>query len=317
MRHFLKLPFLWMFLFFLILPYLMPLIKGYTALASEILIYAMFALGFNLLLSYTGLASFGHAAFFGIGAYAMALTQLKWSENLWLGLFMGMVAAGVFSGLVGALVCRKRGIYLSLLTLAFSQMFFLVAFRWDEVTGGETGLTGLTRPPLTLPGLPAISLKGPMAFYLFTLAVFMIVMVLIWRLVHSPFGSVLQSIKQNEVRAKYVGYNTAFYKWISFTISGVVSGLAGAMFLLQHGAVFPTYLNWTESGNVVMVTIMGGGVINFFGPILGAGIFVILQNSIGAFTEHWLLILGLIFIAIIMLIPEGILGVLKRTKTTS
>jgi branched-chain amino acid transport system permease protein len=156
-----------------------------------------------------------------------------------------------------------------------------------------------------------------MAFYFFTLAVFMIVMILIWRLVHSPFGSVLQSIKQNEMRAKYVGYNTAFYKWMSFTISGVVSGLAGAMFLLQHGAVFPTYMNWTESGNVVMVTIMGGGLINFFGPILGGGIFVILQNAIGAFTEHWLLILGMIFIAIIMLIPEGILGLLKRTKASA
>jgi branched-chain amino acid transport system permease protein len=154
-----------------------------------------------------------------------------------------------------------------------------------------------------------------MAFYLFTLAVFMVVMILIWRLVHSPFGSVLQSIKQNEVRAKYLGYNTVFYKWVSFTISGVISGLAGAMFLLQQGAVFPTYLNWTESGNVVMVTIMGGGVVNFFGPILGAGIFVILQNAIGAYTEHWLLILGLIFIAIIMAIPEGILGLFRRTKT--
>ncbi len=315
MRRFLKLPFVWMFLFFLVLPYLLPLIKGYTALASEILIYAMFALGFNLLLSYTGLASFGHAAFFGIGAYAMALTQLKLSDDLWLGLLMGMVAAGFFAGIVGAIICRKRGIYFSLLTLAFSQMFFFIAFRWDEVTGGETGLTGLRRPPLRLPGLPAVSLTEPMAFYLFALAVFMVVMILIWRLVHSPFGSVLQSIKQNEVRAKYLGYNTVFYKWVSFTISGIISGLAGAMFLLQQDAVFPTYLNWTESGNVVMVTIMGGGVVNFFGPILGAGIFVILQNAIGAYTEHWLLILGLIFIAIIMVIPEGILGLFKRTKT--
>jgi branched-chain amino acid transport system permease protein len=314
-QRFLRLPFIWVFLFFLILPYLMPLIKGYTALASEILIYAMFALGFNLLLSYTGLPSFGHAAFFGIGAYGMAITQLKWAKDLWLGLFMGMIAAGFFAAIVGAIICRKRGIYFSLLTLAFGQMFFFVAFRWDEVTGGETGLTGFGRPPLKLPGLPAIDLTGPMAFYLFTLAVFMIVMLVIWRLVHSPFGSVLQSIKQNEIRAKYLGYNTVFYKWTSFTISGIVSGLAGAMFLLQHGGVFPTYLHWTESGNVVMVTIMGGGVVNFFGPILGAGIFVVLQNALGAFTEHWLFILGLIFIAIIMIIPEGILGLFKRSKT--
>ena len=313
-RQIFKLPFLWLFLFFLILPYLMPLIKGYTALASEILIYAMFALGFNLLLSYTGLPSFGHAAFFGIGAYGLALTQLKWVKDLWLGLFVGMLAAGFFAALVGAIIARKRGVYFALLTLAFGQMFFFIAFRWDEVTGGETGLTGFDRPPLAIPGLPPLNLTAPMNFYLFTLIVLMVVMILIWRLIHSPFGSVLQAVKQNELRAKYLGYNTIFYKWASFTLSGMISGLAGAMFALQHGSVFPQYLYWTESGNVVMITIMGGGVVNFFGPVLGAGIFVILQNAIGALTEHWLFILGLIFIAIVMIIPEGILGLFKRAK---
>jgi len=314
-RQIFKLPFLWLFLFFLILPYLMPLIKGYTALASEILIYAMFALGFNLLLSYTGLPSFGHAAFFGIGAYGLALTQLKWVKDLWLGLFVGMLAAGFFAALVGAIIARKRGVYFALLTLAFGQMFFFIAFRWDEVTGGETGLTGFDRPPLAIPGLPPLNLTAPMNFYLFTLIVLMVVMILIWRLIHSPFGSVLQAVKQNELRAKYLGYNTIFYKWASFTLSGMISGLAGAMFALQHGSVFPQYLYWTESGNVVMITIMGGGVVNFFGPVLGAGIFVILQNAIGALTEHWLFLLGLTFILIVMVIPEGILGLFKKTKT--
>jgi branched-chain amino acid transport system permease protein len=293
----------------------MPLIKGYTALASEILIYAMFALGFNLLLSYTGLPSFGHAAFFGIGAYGLALTQLKWVKDLWLGLFVGMLAAGFFAALVGAIIARKRGVYFALLTLAFGQMFFFIAFRWDEVTGGETGLTGFDRPPLAIPGLPPLNLTAPMNFYLFTLIVLMVVMILIWRLIHSPFGSVLQAVKQNELRAKYLGYNTIFYKWASFTLSGMISGLAGAMFALQHGSVFPQYLYWTESGNVVMITIMGGGVVNFFGPVLGAGIFVILQNAIGALTEHWLFLLGLTFILIVMVIPEGILGLFKKTKT--
>lgn len=314
-RQIFKLPFLWLFLFFLILPYLMPLIKGYTALASEILIYAMFALGFNLLLSYTGLPSFGHAAFFGIGAYGLALTQLKWVKDLWLGLFVGMLAAGFFAALVGAIIARKRGVYFALLTLAFGQMFFFIAFRWDEVTGGETGLTGFDRPPLAIPGLPPLNLTAPMNFYLFTLIVLMVVMILIWRLIHSPFGSVLQAVKQNELRAKYLGYNTIFYKWASFTLSGMISGLAGAMFALQHGSVFPQYLYWTESGNVVMITIMGGGVVNFFGPVLGAGIFVILQNAIGALTEHWLFLLGLTFILIVMVIPEGILGLFEKTKT--
>lgn len=314
-HNFFKLPFLWIFLFFLILPYLMPLIKGYTALASEILIYAMFALGFNLLLSYTGLPSFGHAAFFGIGAYGMALTQLKLVKNLWIGLFIGIIAAGFFAALVGAIIARKRGVYFALLTLAFGQMFFFIAFRWDELTGGETGLTGFGRPLLTIPGLSPLDLTAPMNFYLFTVALFMVVMILIWRLIHSPFGSVLQAVKQNELRAKYLGYNTTFYKWASFTISGMVSGLAGAMFALQHGAVFPQYLYWAESGTVVMITIMGGGVINFFGPVLGAGIFIILQNAIGALTEHWLFLLGLVFILIVMVIPEGILGLFKKTKT--
>ena len=316
-QRFLRLPFLWLFLFFLILPYLMPMIKGYTALASEILIYALFALGYNLLLSYTGLPSFGHAAFFGIGAYGMALTQLKLAKGLWLGFFVGIVAAGVFAAVVAAIICRKRGIYFSLLTLAFGQMFFFIAFRWEEVTGGETGLTGFDRPPLTIPGLLEVNLTPPMNFYLFILVLFMITMILIWKLIRSPFGSVLQAVKQNEVRAKFLGYNTTLYKWLSFTLSGMISGFAGAMFALQHGSAFPQYLYWTESGNVVMVTIMGGGVVNFFGPILGAGIFVILQNAIGAFTEHWLFILGLIFISIVMIIPEGILGLLKKFRAVS
>ena len=224
------------FLVFALFPYI-PFFGRYLSLGTEVLVWSLFALGFNILLGYTGLASFGHGAFFGIGAYAAGIFFLNVSKGVWGPLFMAVAVSGVFAALVGLLVAKKRGIYFSLITIAISQVFYFVAFRWEELTGGETGLSGIDRVNIGFPGLE-LKISPPLNYYYFVLVVFMLCTLLIWRLVHSPFGKVLQSIRENEVRAKYLGYNTAVYKWGAFAISGLFAGLAGGLYTLLINSAF-------------------------------------------------------------------------------
>jgi branched-chain amino acid transport system permease protein len=226
------------------------------------------------------------------------------------------VVAGVFAALIGFLVARKRGIYFALITIAVSQVFYFIAFRWDDFTGGETGLSGIDRMDVGLPGLVQIKLAGPLAYYYFVLVVFALCTLLIWRIVHSPFGKVLQAIRENEVRASYLGYRTAAYKWGAFAISGLFSGLAGGLYTLLINAAFAGVLDWTQSGNVVMMTLLGGGTVNFFGPILGAGIFIVSRDLLSAYWESWMLVYGMIFVLVILFIPSGILGLIGGRKQT-
>jgi len=299
---------LWVFLLFAALPYLLPFIGGYTYLGAEVLIWSIFALGFNILLGYTGLPSFGHGAFFGIGAFVMAILQLRVMQGMWIPMVLSTVGGALFGALVGLFVAKKRGIYFALLTIAFSQMFWFITWQWDTVTGGEDGLAGVNRIPIELPGLPTIDLKDITAFYYFVLVIFVICTLLIWTIVHSPFGRTLQAIRFNETRAKCIGYNTPLYKWLAFTVSCAFAGLAGALYTLLRNAAFADVMHWTQSGNAVMMVLLGGGMNNFFGPILGAAVFIVLRDLFSAFTEHWMLIYGLLFMFVIVFVPEGILG---------
>jgi branched-chain amino acid transport system permease protein len=303
------------FLVFALFPYI-PFFGRYLSLGTEVLVWSLFALGFNMLLGYTGLASFGHGAFFGIGAYAAGIFFLHVSKGVWGPLFMAVAVSGVFAALVGLLVAKKRGIYFSLITIAISQVFYFVAFRWEELTGGETGLSGIDRVNIGFPGLE-VKISPPLNYYYFVLVIFVLCTLLIWRLVHSPFGKVLQSIRENEVRAKYLGYNTAAYKWGVFVISGLFAGLAGGLYTLLINSAFAGVLDWTQSGNVVMMTLLGGGTVNFFGPILGAAIFIVSRDLLSAYWESWMLIYGLIFVCVILFIPSGILGLIGGRKQTT
>ena len=304
----------WVFVFFLILPYLLPLVGGYTYLGAEVLIWAIFALGFNILLGYTGLPSFGHGAFFGIGAFVMGIMQLRVIQGMWIPILVGTFAGALFGALIGLFVAKKRGIYFALLTIAFSQMFWFISWGWDKMTGGEDGLAGISRLPIGIPGLFNIDMKDILNFYYFIYILFIICTILVWVIVHSPFGRTIQAIRYNESRAKCVGYNTAFYKWISFTISAAFSGLAGTLYALLRHAAFSDVMHWTQSGNVLLMVLLGGGLINFFGPILGAGVFIVLRDLFSTLTEHWLLIYGLLFMFVIIFIPEGILSFFKRKE---
>jgi len=306
-------PLVLVFIIFALFPYF-PFIGKYISLGTEVLIWVIFALSYNIVLGYTGLPSFGHGGFFGIGAYGLALAYLHLVKGVWIPLLIGSLAGGLAAALVGLFVAKKRGIYFALLTVAFSQMFFFVAFRWDEVTGGESGLGGIDRLSIGIPKLFSIDLSNRMNFYYFVFIFFIICTLLIWRIVHSPFGKVLQAIRENEVRAKYAGYNTARYKWAAFTISGIFAGIAGALYTLLINSAFAFVLDWTQSGNVAMMTILGGGLVNFFGPIVGSAIFIGLRDILSAYWEHWMLVYGLAFVLVILFMPTGILGILGKAK---
>jgi branched-chain amino acid transport system permease protein len=279
----------------------------YQYLALEIMIWVLFAMGYNLLLGYTGLPSFGHGAFFGIGAYAFGLLQHKVWENLWFDLLGAVIVTGFLGGLVALFISHRRGIYYSLLTIAFGQVFWFIANKWTSVTGGEDGLLGIKRLPADL-GFISFDLSSNNSLFFFALVMFAVVMVGLWRLIHSPLGRIFSAIKQNETRASFVGYNVWLYKWLSFTISTAVAGLAGAMFAMAQQSAYPNVMSLQTSGFVVMMVLIGGGLVSFWGALIGAAFFIMARDLLGAYTDTWLLWYGLVFMVMVIFKPEGIAG---------
>lgn len=279
----------------------------YQYLALEIMIWMLFALGYNLLLGYTGLPSFGHGAYFGIGAYAFGLLQQRVWANLWFDLIGAVLAAAFFAALVGLFISHRRGIYYALLTIAFGQVFWFVAVKWHSLTGGEDGLLNLKRLPVDF-GFASIPLKSNEALFYFCLALFAVTVFALWRLVHSPLGRVLSAIKQNETRASFVGYNVWAYKLLAFVVSAAVAGLAGAMFAMAQNSAYPNVMSLHNSGFVVMMVLIGGGLVSFWGPLIGAAFFILARDLLGAYTDTWLLWYGLVFVVMVMFNPEGVAG---------
>ena len=279
----------------------------YQYLALEIMIWMLFALGHNLLLGYAGLPSFGHGAYFGIGAYALGLLQLRGGAGLLLALLGATLVAAAFGALVAAFISHRRGIYYALLTIAFGQLFWFVAGKWHSVTGGEDGLLNIKRGVLSLPGID-IDLRSNEALFFFALVIFSLVLIALWRLVHSPFGRVLRAVKQNEMRASFVGHNVWLYKWLAFVISAGIAGLAGGLFALAQQSAYPNVMSLQNSGFVVMMVLIGGGLVSFWGPVIGALFFILARDLLGAYTETWLLWYGLLFIAMVLFQPDGVAG---------
>jgi branched-chain amino acid transport system permease protein len=280
----------------------------YQYLALEVMIWMMFALGYNLLLGYGGLPSFGHGAYFGIGAYAFGLLQLKLWPNLWFCMAGAAVMAALCGAVVALFISHRRGIYYALLTIAFGQVFWFVALKWHSITGGEDGLLDIRRLPVEL-GVTSVPLESNAALFYFGLVLFVAVLLGLWRLVHSPFGRVLQAVKQNEMRAAYVGHNVWLYKWLAFVLSSAVAGLAGGLFAMAQQSAYPNVMSLHNSGFVVMMVLVGGGLVSFWGPVVGALFFILARDLLGAYTETWLLWYGLIFMAMVLFRPEGIAGI--------
>ena len=293
---------------FATVPFWIERVGLYQYLGVEILIFALYALAYNLVLGHAGLPSFGHGAFFGIGAYAFGLAQSNVAPNLWVCLAVAAFAAAIAGAFVALFISHRRGIYYALMTIAFGQIFWFIAIKAHRITGGEDGLLKIERLPASL-GITTFNLGSNIALYYFVLAVFAVVSFLLWRLVHSPFGRVVKAIKQNETRARFVGYDVWRYKAAVLVVSTTLSGLAGGLFAMAQTSAFPDVMSLHYSGYVVMMTLVGGGLVSFWGPVIGAVAFFLARDVIGSFTTGWMLWFGLSFVVLVLFKPEGIAGI--------
>lgn len=283
----------------------------YQYLGIEVVIWIVYALGFNLLFGYGGLHSFGHGAYLGVGAYAFGLFQHHVGVSLWGGLAAAILVAGLAGMIVGACVSHRRGIYYALLTIAFGQVFWFCAIKLRGLTGGEDGLQGIPRPELAL-GFASVDLNDNVALYYFAIAALALTVVLCWRIVHSPFGRVLGAIRQNEARAAFVGYEVWRFKWAAFVLSAMFAGLAGGLFAMAQQSAYPDVMSLHQSGLIVMMVLVGGGLVSFWGPVLGVALYFVARDVLGALTETWLLWYGLMFVAMVMFKPEGLAGAIHE-----
>lgn len=287
---------------FILLPFLTP----YTALASEMLILALFAMAYDIVLGYAGMLSFGHATFFGLGAYGAGIMLVHLKAPLVFAILVGVSLSFIVAWPIGYLSIRRRGIYFAMVTLAFAQMFYFIAFKWTSLTGGDDGLQKIPRPPIG-----PFRLESELGLYYFILIFVVASMMLGLRIVNSPFGKTLQAMRENENRAKSIGFNIWRFKLIAFVISASFSGLAGCFYALLLNYVPLGSMHWATSGEVVMMTIVGG-MGTLFGPMLGAIAVVLLRDIIGSYTESWNLIMGILFMAAVLSFRRGILGFLKE-----
>ena len=275
-------------------------------LLTKILIFAIFAMSLNLVLGYTGLPSLGHAAYFGVGAYTVALVSVRLVNNFWIDFGAGLAAAMLTGALFGLLALRAQGSYLLMITLALAQVLWGIAFGWRRVTGGDDGLPGVPRPDLGLPW----SFAGGLAFYYFVLVFFALAVVAMGTIVASPFGRALVGIRESERRMEVLGYDVWLHKYVAFILAGLFAGLAGALFAYYTGFVSPAYLSIVFSAMALIMVILGGAG-TLLGPALGSATIVILENAISAYTQRWLLVLGLIYVAVTLFAPSGLVGLAR------
>ncbi len=290
-----------------LLPKLSPFFIVFVA--TEILILGLFATSFNLMFGYCGLLSFGHGAFFGTGAYVagLLLQHLQW-DFFWV-LAVAPLAAALVATLIGCLCVRLNEVYFSMLTLAFGMMIFAIAHQWRSVTGGSDGLAGF---PLTRVGLGLdLVLANPFHFYYLTLVIVGLSLAAIYTLTISPFGLILRAMRENSERVAFAGIPANRYRLYGFILSGLFSGLAGALFAAFSRVAVPEMAHWTQSAEPILMTILGGSQF-FFGPLAGAAVFLGLKTLITSYTSEWMIYLGIILLGMVLFLPKGIFGLFER-----
>jgi branched-chain amino acid transport system permease protein len=285
--------------------------RFYTFLGTQIAIQALFAVSFNLLLGSTGLVSFGHAAYFGLGSYACGILMKTVGVPFLLAFPAAGLLAAAFALVFGFFCVRLTKIYFAMLTLAFAQIVWAICFQWNEVTGGDQGFADVPYPDLdwmtAIPGLGALRVGD--RFYIVVLTLVALCLVVLQRITTSPFGRMLTTIRENPERASFIGVNVRAYELAVFTIAGGFAGLAGALFGIFNRGVFADFLFWPKSAEVLIMTILGG--MNYFwGPVVGTGMLVLLNQQITAYTEYWPLVLGTILLVLLFAFPGGLLGAL-------
>jgi branched-chain amino acid transport system permease protein len=288
-----------------------------TQLLTYGLIFAIAALGFNLLLGYTGLLSFGHSAYFGVGAYSVAFMVKYWhTASMELYIVGGVLTTAAVSALFGIVCVRYTRIFFAILTLALSQVLWTLAYKFFWITGGTDGLRVAYSKMSLLAGLLDFSGSGSYgrfvhSYYYYVLVIFCVCVALMWLIVHSPFGKTLQAIRDNETRARFLGVRIRRYRWLAFLISGSFTGLAGVLWVPLNGLTTPDILYWPQSGEIVFFTVLGG-FRNFTGPIVGAVVFNYLEAYAVAVTEYWQILLGVVLIGLVLFMPGGIVGTVTR-----
>jgi len=285
---------------------LLPWILPSKALAVNVLIYGLLAVGYNLLFGYTGLLSFGHAAFFGAGAYVTGIAIGQFGLPWFAAVALGIVAGGALAVVIGLMSIRTRGIYFSMVTLALSQLVYYTALQASSWTGGENGLRGFTVSKISLLGV-TVDFLDPVAKYYVLMIFAALALWLVSRILNSPFGAAIEAIRENETRARACGYDVERTKLLSFTLSGLICALAGTMSALHLAIVPLDTLHYHTSGMIVMMTLLGGAG-SFFGPFVGALAFLLMEDVISLWTSHWQIVVGAVFILFVLFLPKGIWG---------
>ena len=298
-----KRPLILILLAILLLPFVVR-----PAIAAEIWIFAIFGLGANLLLGYTGLLSFGQSTFFGSAAYVAGWMMKVHGLNAFLALVVGTGVGALSAAVVGYLCVQRSGLYFIMLTFALNQLFYFTAYQWTSVTGGEDGMPGVPRP-----ALPGVDFKDPLVYYAFVSLLFLISLHVMRRIVESPLGRILQAIRENEVRAEAVGYAVARFKLLAFVIGGAFSGLAGVLYAMLFGIVPLEAIGFVTSGNVVFATLIGGSG-SLYGPVIGSFVFIWLSESMSTVWARWPLLLGVAFVIVVMFFRGGVVEVFERFR---
>ena len=296
---------IWMAL--ITVPLWLPLLGGYTALAGRVLVFGLAAMALNLLLGFTGVLSFGHAAYFGLGAYGAGLTLRYLVHSTPLAMLAGTLLGGIAGTLFGLLIVRRRGVYFAMCTIAFGQLWYYLAYSWNSFTGGFDGLRDFQRAPIALGPFTLDLTGGGATFYFFLLAIFAVAVGLMGLILRSPFGRTLIAIRENERRARFLGIPVERHIWLSFSISCFFTALAGTLYALLNNFADPLTLHYTLSGYFVVMTVIGG-MRTFWGPLVGAAVFVMLQDYISSMTVNWMSFIGLIFMLVVLFFPRGLLG---------
>jgi branched-chain amino acid transport system permease protein len=280
---------------------------------------ALLACSFNLLLGYTGLLSFGQAAYFAVGAYACALLLKLVIPNVVLAILISVVISAAVALVFGYFCVRLTEIYFAMLTLAFGQIVYTIAFKWESLTGGDNGLAGIPSPPLNC-GLFTLDLSNAFHYYYFALVLISVSIGILYLIVNSPFGATLKSIRENPERASFMGQNVRVFQLISFGIAGTFSGLAGAIFAPFEKFVSPELTYWSKSAEIVLVSILGG-IYTFIGPVVGSAVMILLEDYISTYTSYWSIFLGTVLIIFVVFMPDGIVGrtnqIFYKLKTQS
>ena len=295
-------------------PFWLPSLGGYTALASKVLVFGLAAMGLNMLLGFTGVLSFGHAAYFGLGAYGAGLTLRYLVHSTPLAMLAGTLFGGLAGTLFGMLIVRRRGVYFAMCTIAFGQLWYYLAYSWNDFTGGFDGLRDFHREPIGFGAYTFDITQGETRFYFFLLAIFAAAVAVMGLLLRSPFGRTLVAIRENERRARFLGIPVERHIWLSFSISCFIAALAGTLYALLNNFADPLTLHYSLSGYFVVMTVIGG-MRTFWGPLVGATLFVMLQDYISSITVNWMSFIGVIFILVVLFFPRGLLGMRRQTRS--